>query len=78
MRPNVLSNGHHEHFAAYFLTGLLLGFAYSHPRQLLFVALLLLVYAGALELLQVSMPGRSSSLDDFVASWLGAWGVSSS
>ena len=73
MRPDVIGDGHYEHFAAYFIVGFLLGLGYPRPRQLLASGFLLAIGAGALEAVQVWIPGRTASAEDFAISMLGAW-----
>jgi VanZ family protein len=73
MRPEVIADGRYEHFAAYFIAGLLLGLGYPRPGQMLVSGLLLAIGAGALEAAQLWIPGRTASAEDLAISTLGAW-----
>jgi VanZ family protein len=73
MRPHVLTTDHYEHFAAYFITGSLLGIGYSRPKQVLSIAVMLLLCSGTLEIVQLWIPGRTASVGDFIASAIGGW-----
>jgi len=57
--PNVL-----EHFLIYALTGLAFGLGYDRRRNLL--AVLLIVFAGSVEILQMFAAGRHARLSDFI------------
>jgi VanZ family protein len=62
--------GHNgEHALAFILVGLAFGLA--HPRHRLLTAIAV-VMIGTLEILQVWMPGRHASLEDFVVDALAA------
>src|SRR3954453_12676172 len=61
--------GQLEHVMAYFGTSLL--FALGYPRKLWLIVLGLVAYASLLEGLQSFSPGRTPSLLDASASWLG-------
>ncbi len=73
MRPHVLGNDRAEHFFAYLIAGSLFASGYLRPLQLLSIGLLLTLCAGALELVQLSIPGRLASPHDFTASTIGIW-----
>ena len=73
MRPHVLGNDYYEHFIAYFVTGGLLAVGYPRPLQRLSSGLLLAICAGSLELIQLRIPGRTSSVGGFVTAAAGAW-----
>jgi VanZ family protein len=73
LRPRVLANSHCEHFAAYFITGGLLAVGYPRRIQVLWSGVLLALCAGLLEFVQLWIPGRTASVDDFEASTIGAW-----
>lgn len=60
-----------EHFIAYFGAAILLGMAYRPRLSRLTVALILIPYAGLLEIAQRYSPGRSVSGWDFAASAAG-------
>jgi VanZ family protein len=73
LRPHVMGSSDYEHFTAYFITGSLLAIGYSRPVQLLAIVAMLATSAGALEVLQFSIPGRTASVGDFAAGTIGAW-----
>jgi VanZ family protein len=60
-----------EHFASFFITGALWYMGY--PRRLLLCLAFVVLFAGALELLQMPVPGRHARILDFVVDALGAW-----
>ncbi|MCW5746266.1 MAG: VanZ family protein [Alphaproteobacteria bacterium] len=60
-----------EHFIAYFGAATLVGMAYRSRLSQIAVALLLIPYAGLLEIAQRYSPGRSVSVWDFAASAAG-------
>ena len=53
-----------EHFAAFFITGLAFGFGYE--RRPAVVAIALVVFSGAIEILQIFVPQRHARLSDFL------------
>jgi VanZ family protein len=59
-----------EHALAFVLIGLAFGLAYTRNR--LFTVAVSVVLIGALELLQLWMPGRHARLEDFVVDALAA------
>ena len=59
-----------EHVAMFVLLGGAFGLAYR--RHLHVIGVALVVCAGALELLQIPIPGRHARLSDFVVNALGA------
>ena len=61
-----------EHFGAYLATAGLLAMGFARPNARGAIALGLLAFAGLGELAQDYIPGRSTTLADFVASGLGA------
>jgi VanZ family protein len=70
LRP-VTGFGHDlEHFAIFFLTGAAFGLAYR--RHAWSIGLAMIVCAGALEVLQIPIPGRHARLSDFLIDALGA------
>jgi VanZ family protein len=73
LRPHVLGNDYLEHVIAYFVTGGLLAVGYPRPLQWLSSGVLLAICAGALELIQLRIPGRTSSFGGFVTAAAGAW-----
>ena len=73
MRPHLLGNDYCEHFIAYFVAGSLLAVGYPRPPQRLSSGVLLAIGAGSLELIQLWIPGRTSSVGGFVSAAAGAW-----
>jgi VanZ family protein len=73
VRPHVLGNDRAEHFIAYLLAGSLFAVGYVRPLQLLSSGVMLTACAGALEFVQLLIPGRLASPRDFIASTIGAW-----
>jgi VanZ family protein len=73
VRPHVLGNDRVEHFVAYLIAGILFAIGYVRPTQLLSSCVMLTVCAGALEFVQLLIPGRLASPRDFIASTIGAW-----
>jgi VanZ family protein len=73
VRPHVLGNDRAEHFIAYLVAGSLFATAYVRPVQLLSSGVMLTMCAGALEFVQLLIPGRLASPRDFIASTIGAW-----
>jgi VanZ family protein len=73
VRPHVLGNDRAEHFFAYLIAGSLFAIGYVRPTQLLSSGMMLTVCAGALEFVQLLIPGRLASPRDFIASTIGAW-----
>lgn len=73
MRPHVLGNNYAEHFAAYLIAGTLFAVGYRRPMQLLSSGVLFAICAGSLELVQLWIPGRTASVNDFEVSTVAAW-----
>lgn len=70
LRP-VTGLGHAvEHFTIFLLMGVAFGLGYR--RYVYAIGLALVVCAGALEVLQILIPGRHARLSDFVVDALGA------
>jgi VanZ family protein len=59
-----------EHALAFILVGLAFGLAY--PRHRLLTAAIAVVMIGALEILQLWMPGRHARVEDFIVDALAA------
>ena len=59
-----------EHLGIYLPTGLAFGLGYERRRLLQILALV--AFAGALELVQLGIPGRHSRLSDFLVNALSA------
>lgn len=53
-----------EHFAIYWATGVAFGFGYERRQRLLAVSLV--AFSGAMELIQLFVPGRHARLSDFI------------
>ncbi len=73
LRPHTMASGHIEHFVAYFITASALALSYRGWSTAILIAFLLSAYGGALEILQLWVPGRISQLSDFLVSANGAW-----
>jgi VanZ family protein len=73
LRPHVLSDKHFEHLDAYVVSGVLFALGYRQLRFAILFGMLLTICAAALELVQLGIIGRTSSLSDFLASSAGAW-----
>jgi VanZ family protein len=73
LRPHVMPSKHVEHFAAYLIAALILASVDAKWWRAIVIPLSLMVYSGVLETAQLWIPGRDSSIGDFVASSLGAW-----
>jgi VanZ family protein len=73
VRPHVLGNDRVEHFIAYLVAGGLFAIGYVRPVQLLSNSVMLTVCAGALECVQLLIPGRHPNPRDFIVSTIGAW-----
>jgi VanZ family protein len=71
-RPQSGLPGGFEHLSAYFIAALLLVVGYPDRNTWAKLALLLIVLSGALEILQLWVPGRRSELAGFLASSSGA------
>jgi VanZ family protein len=58
-----------EHLAVFLLVGL--AFVFGYPGRYLFQCVALSLFAAAIELLQVWVPGRHARLSDFIAGFAG-------
>jgi hypothetical protein len=72
LRPHTFASAHFEHFIAYAGTGFLFAPS-SRRRERIVAALGLAVLSGALELLQLTISGRTAEFAGFFYSSLGAW-----
>ena len=72
-RPHVLPSNHEEHFIAYAVAGCVLGAGLPAPRQAGILGVLLAIGAASLETAQIFIVGRTASIEDLMASILGAW-----
>jgi VanZ family protein len=70
LRPHSDLGQDGEHALAFVLVGLAFGLAY--PRRRLLTACIAVILIGALEMLQLWMPGRHARLEDFVVDALAA------
>jgi VanZ family protein len=71
-RPKTGVPGHYEHLFAYFVTAFVLAIGYSDRAARVRLAVFMVVLSGALELLQLWIPGRHSELIGFLGSSSGA------
>jgi VanZ family protein len=72
LRPHSHLGQDGEHTLAFVLLGLAFGLAYTGNR--LRTAVIMVVLIGALELLQLVVPGRHARLEDFIVDALAACG----
>jgi len=72
-RPHVLQAPKLEHLAAYFVASAVLVVSFLERGRHILIGLCLTLLAGALEIAQLSIPGRESKLSDWAVSSLGAW-----
>jgi VanZ family protein len=73
LRPHVFAVPQLEHLVAYFAAGLFLALGFWNRRNVFLLCLAVPMYAAALEIAQLFIPGRSSEFIDFFASSAGAW-----
>ena len=73
MRPHVLADKHIEHLAAYLIVGLLFAIGYAQLRLVVLFGALLTLCAASMEIAQLAIAGRNSSLFDFISSAAGVW-----
>lgn len=64
LRPETAAPHNFEHFTIYLVTGFAFGLGYDRKRALL--AILLVIFAGCVELMQLFVPGRHARLSDFI------------
>jgi VanZ family protein len=64
LRPETGAPHGLEHFVIYLATGLAFGLGYDRKRGLL--AILLVIFSGSLEIIQLFIPGRHARLSDFI------------
>jgi VanZ family protein len=72
-RPHAFSPSQLEHVVAYLAVASTLALGYPGRRQFLAIVVLLTVYAGALEIAQLWVPGRLARVIDWLAGSAGAW-----
>ena len=70
LRPESGAPHNVEHFAIYLVTGAAFGWGYDRRTPLL--AILLVIFTGFVEILQLSVPGRHARLSDFVVDAMAA------
>jgi VanZ family protein len=77
-RPVTAAPHGFEHFLIYWAAGLAFGLGYERKHGLL--AILLFIFCGSVEVVQLFVPGRHARLSDFIvdagAMWTGLIGVS--
>ncbi len=77
LRPETGAPHNLEHFTIYFITGIAFGLGYDRRRALM--AVLFVLYAGAIEIAQLFIPGRHARLSDFIvdalAMCIGLFGI---
>ncbi len=71
LRPHTGAPGYLEHVAAYVITVTLISLAYPR-RSVVVIIALFSVYAAILETAQLFIPGRHSSVSDWIAGSIGA------
>lgn len=71
LRPHTEAPGYLEHVAAYFITAILLSLGYLRWSPIVIIAPLS-IYAASLEIAQLYIPGRNSSVWDWFAGSSGA------
>src|SRR5690348_13845847 len=64
LRPETGLPNNFEHLGIFAAAGAAFGFGYSHRPNLLMVCLV--IFAGAIELAQIFVPGRHARLSDFI------------
>jgi VanZ family protein len=70
LRPGTDMPHNFEHLSIFFSTGVAFGVGYSHRPYLIIV--MLVVFAGAVELAQIPIPSRHARLSDFLIDALAA------
>jgi VanZ family protein len=70
LRPETDVPHNFEHFSIFFATGAAFGFGYSGKPY--FVTVMLVIFAGAVELAQTGVPGRHARLSDVTVDALAA------
>ena len=64
LRPETAVSHDLEHFLIYLVTGLAFALGYDRRRSLLVI--LLVMFAGSIEIVQLFVPGRHARLSDFI------------
>lgn len=70
LRPETDVPHNLEHFSIFFATGVAFGVGYSRSPNLVMV--MLMIFAGAIELAQIVVPSRHARLSDFIVDALAA------
>jgi VanZ family protein len=70
LRPETAVPHNFEHFSIFFATGVAFGVGYSVRVYL--ATVMLVIFAGAIELAQILVPGRHARLSDFIVDALAA------
>jgi VanZ family protein len=73
LRPHILASGREEHFLAYFVTSCLLAAGFRVRRRRIALGIGLTLCAGAFEVAQTIIAGRTASAADFAAGACGIW-----
>jgi VanZ family protein len=71
LRPETSAPHSLEHFTIYVATGLAFGLGYKCRHDLL--AILLVIFCGAIEIAQLFVPGRHARLSDFIIDAVAAY-----
>ena len=64
LRPETGAPHNVEHFGIFFATAVAFGFGYNHKPVI--VAVALVIFAGAIEVSQIFVPGRHARWSDFI------------
>jgi VanZ family protein len=73
LRPHVMEDKHLEHLVAYVAAGALFAIGYPQVRLIILFGVLLTLCTATMEIAQLAIVGRTSSLSDFISSAAGAW-----
>ena len=74
LRPDAgFESGNIDHFFAYLVLGALTAWIHGNRLQTRWLLILIPLYAGLLELGQLLVPGRHATIENFLASVIGAW-----
>ena len=64
LRPETIAPHSLEHFTIYAATGFTFGLGYKRRHDL--VAILLVIFSGSIEIIQLFVPGRHARLNDLI------------
>jgi VanZ family protein len=70
LRPETAVPHNFEHFSIFFASGVAFGVGYS--RRVYLMSVMLVIFAGAIELAQIVVPGRHARFNDFIVDALAA------